>query len=93
MTDSNGFYEAQFCELRERLIRILGVLTVNRLLERAIVEIGRADPAVLAIRINDESVDFEAFREATAGATDAEMRERLERLNAVLLLFVTRSVR
>ena len=90
MTDSSSYYEAQFCELRERLIRILGVLTVNRLLERAIVEIGRADPAVLAIRVNEECVDFESFREATAGATDVEMRERLERLNAVLLLFVAR---
>lgn len=89
-TGSTTYYEARFNELHERLVRILGLMTVNRLLERALAEIGRADPAVLKIRVDGECVNFDAFREAAVDATEPEMRERLERLNAVLLLFVAR---
>ena len=48
--------ERSFCELREKLIRILGVPTVNRLIERAVVEIGRAHPAMAGLRCDGDRV-------------------------------------
>lgn len=91
MNDSaTVYYEQQFLDLHERLIRILGVLTVNRLLHRACVEIGRAHPAVLKIRCDEDSISMDGLNDELAGASDEEIRETFQRLNAVLLLLVAR---
>lgn len=90
MTVLTDYYEERLTELRERLIRILGVLTVNRLMERATLEIGKASPAVLRIRWDEDAIYFDEFRQALTDVSDEEVRETFTRLNAVLLLLVAR---
>ena len=84
------YYERQFVELQERLVRILGAPTVTRLLERAVTEIRSAHPALGALRSDETIVDFEGVRARLDGQSEAEIRDTFTALNAVLLLLVAR---
>lgn len=82
--------ERSFCELREKLIRILGVPTVNRLIERAVVEIGRAHPAMAGLRCDGDQIRFDEVRRALAECNEADIQAGYTALNGVLLLLLAR---
>jgi hypothetical protein len=88
--DAFEFHERSFDQLRERLLRVLGTPTVNTLIERSTIEIGKAHPAVAALRCKDDSIDFSGMREALSGASPEEVRDAFTALNGVLLLLVAR---
>ena len=82
--------ERGFRELREKLIRILGVPTVNRLIDRAVLEIGRVHPAMTFLRCDGDEIRFDDVRQAFAESSDADVRAGYTALNGVLLLLVAR---
>lgn len=88
--DPFSFYEASFTRLRERLIRVLGVMTVNRLIDRAVVEIARAHPAIANLRCEDDEVELTEVRAAMASSTPEQIRDAFMALDGVLLLLVAR---
>ena len=88
--ESLTYYEKTFVELRERLIRVLGIPTVNRLVDRAVTEIRGVHPGIASLRCDDEGVVFDGVREALAGARDDELRDTFAALSGVLLLIVAR---
>ena len=83
-------YEDSFRELREKLIRILGTPTVNRLIERAAIEIEQPHPAMRHLRCEDDEISFGAVRTAMREDADADPRASYTALNGVLLLLVAR---
>lgn len=84
------YYENQFKELRERLIRVLGAPTVNRLIERAVTEISRAHPTMSGLRSEDEHMVFDEVKRDMADASPEQMRDAFMALAGVLLLLVAR---
>jgi len=90
LESQTDYYEQQFVELRERLVRILGLPTVNRLVERAVAEIARAHPAVAKLRITGDDLDFSEMRIALEQTDGADARGTFNALNGVLLLLVAR---
>lgn len=84
------FYESSFIELRERLIRVLGAPTVNRLVDRAVAEISLVHPGISSLRCEDERIVLDGVRGAFAAAEEAEVRAAFTALNGVLLLLVAR---
>lgn len=91
-TDRLAYYETTFTDLRERLIRVLGAPTVNRLIDRAAAEVQRSHPAIKSLVVDDcdDRVSFEAARIAFAEATDDQIRDAFTAFNGVLLLVVAR---
>lgn len=88
--DRLSYYETSFADLRERLIRVLGAPTVNRLVDRAVAEISRAHPGISSLRCRDDEVVFDDVRHALSEATDVEIRDTFSALYGVLLLVVAR---
>jgi hypothetical protein len=84
------YYEASFVDLRERLIRVLGSATVNRLVERSVVEIRGAHPGIEGLRCEDDEVVFQDVREALSDASAEEVRDSFTALNGVLMVLVAR---
>jgi hypothetical protein len=84
------YYEEKFVELRERLIRVLGVPTVNRLIDRAVAEISRPHPAMATLRCEDDVMVFAGVKAALADAPPEEMRDAFMALAGVLVLLVAR---
>jgi hypothetical protein len=82
--------ERGFRELREKLIRILGVPTVNRLIDRATTEIARVHPAMALLRCDGDEMSFDDVRRAFGDSSDADVRAGYTALNGVLLLLVAR---
>lgn len=89
-SDRLAYYETSFGELRERLVRVLGAPTVNRLVDRAVAEISRSHPAISSLRCQDDEVQFHDVRRALSEASDAQIRDTFTALNGVLLLVVAR---
>ena len=91
MNDEHAtYYETWFLETCDRLIRVLGSPTVNRLLDRAVTEIGAAHPSVSAIHLDDDKIDVTGLRRALADASPEQVRDTFTALNGVLLLLVAR---
>jgi hypothetical protein len=90
VTNDFEYYENQFKDLRERLIRVLGAPTVNRLVERAVTEITRAHPTMAALRSEDDRLVFDEVKRDMAGASPEVIRDAFMALAGVLLLLVAR---
>jgi hypothetical protein len=84
------FYETSFSELRERLIRVLGSPTVNRLIDRAVVEMAQAHPQMSSLQCEDDDIFFEEVRRAYTGSADEDVRDGFMALSGTLLLLVAR---
>jgi hypothetical protein len=88
--DRLAYYQTGFTELRERLIRVLGAPTVNRLIDRSVAEISRAHPGIASLRCEDDELRFEGVGQAFAEASDDEIRNTFAALTGVLLLLIAR---
>jgi hypothetical protein len=84
------YYESRFVELHERLIKVLGAPTVNRLLSRALAEISRAHPGIAALRCQEDALMFDAVRTAMIDEPPEKVRDAFMALAGVLLLLVAR---
>ena len=87
---THDYHETEFTRLRDRLIRILGMPTVDRLIERSCTEIAGSYPAFQCLRTVNELLDFQGVRRELASATDDQVRAHYGALNAVLVLLVAR---
>lgn len=88
--DAIDYHESEFIRLRDRLIRILGMPTVDRLIERSIVELAGSHPALEGLNVKDEVLVFDDVRRQLADASDDQVRASYGALNAVLILLVAR---
>ena len=88
--DPSDAHEQTFRELREKLIRILGVQTVNRLIERAVLEIALVHPGLASLRVQGDDIELEAVHHDLAGRPESEIQAGYTALNGVLLLLVAR---
>lgn len=83
-------HAAAFMQLREQLIRILGVQTVDLIIERGAAEISPTFPAMGMIRFDNLEVDLDPVVAALDGASEAEVRAAFSALNGVILLILAR---
>ena len=90
MARATEYYERDFTQLRERLIRVLGMPTVDRLIERSAVEIARVHPAAGKVRIEEGEITFEEMRRHLEQASEDDIRNEFTALIGVLLLLVAR---
>ena len=88
--DDVTYYEGAFLQLRERLIRVLGVPTVNRLIDRAATEIRHTYPAVSSLQYEDDQLKLDGVRTALASESPTYVRDMYTALNGVLLLLCAR---
>jgi hypothetical protein len=84
------YYEHSFLTTRERLIRVLGCPTVDRIVERAAREVERAHPAIGQLRWDDDEIDLTLVRQALDDAGPDEVRDAYNALNGVLIVIVAR---
>lgn len=86
----HDYHETEFVRLRDRLVRILGMPTVDRLIERSCTEIAAPYPAFQCLQTANDALDFQGVRRELANATDDQVRAHYGALNAVLVLLVAR---
>ena len=60
-------HEARLVPLWERMVRSLGIHTVNVLLERAVWEVSRQHPELALLERTDHGLSFEALEKSYAG--------------------------
>lgn len=73
-----------------KLIRTLGVESVDIIMKRAIVEVVGSYPAIASVRYSDERVWYEDVEGALGGETRDEIVAAFQALNSVMLLVVAR---
>jgi hypothetical protein len=78
-----------FLELRAELAHVLGVQTVDMLIDRSITEIRAAHPQVRAISVDDE-LNVESLEMAFVNSTTEEAQAAINALVAVMLLILAR---
>jgi len=83
-------YEARLTELWERMVKTIGIYTVNVLMERAIWEASQKHPEMALIKHNDEGLTFDAVDHAYAGRPEGEVAEAFNDLTSELLLIMAR---
>jgi hypothetical protein len=79
-----------FLRLREQLVRILGVQTVDLIIERGAAEISPAFPAMSLMRFVESEVNLDAVVAALDGKSEPEVRAAFDALNGVILLILAR---
>ncbi|MBI4498690.1 MAG: hypothetical protein HY689_12420 [Chloroflexi bacterium] len=83
-------FEAQLVDLWDRLVRTIGVHTVNVLMERAIWEASRRHPELALIERQDDHLDFVALEKSLAGRPESEIATAFNDLYTELLLILAR---
>jgi hypothetical protein len=84
------YHKIAFLQLREQLVRILGVQTVDLIIERGAAEISPTFPAMGLIRFDDFDINLDAVVAALEGTSEAEVRAAFSALNGVILLILAR---
>ena len=75
---------------REQLIRILGTMTVDLIIQRAALEIILTYPAMALIGLNEHTPRFDQMDAALEGKTDDEVRAAFDALTEVISLIIAR---
>jgi hypothetical protein len=83
-------YESNLVELRVKLIKTLGIDSVDLVMRRAIAEVSSSYPALSLIRCEDEHVVFDGAEAAFANVGDDQVDAAFEALNSVMLLVIAR---
>lgn len=83
------FQKAKLLDLRERMVRTLGIHTVNVLLDRAIWEASQRHPELALIQRNDEVLSFVALEKAYA-AKPEDAAAAFNDLSSELMLILAR---
>lgn len=82
--------KASFLALREELARVLGIQTVDLLIDRGVAEIGEAYPPIRTISVQAGELRLDSVDEAFRDSTAEETKAALHALTAVMLLIVAR---
>jgi len=82
--------EERLLQLRERMIRMIGIHTVNVLIERAIWEASQKYPELSLIDRSDDNLSFAALEQAYADRPQQEIDEAFSDLISELLLIMAR---
>ena len=89
-TPSAEVAKTSFLALREDLARVLGIQTVDLLIDRGLTEIGHAYPLLRAIVVQDGELRLESLDEAFQQSNAEETSAAVNALVAVMLLIVGR---
>jgi len=81
---------SSFLALRDDLARVLGLQTVDLLIDRGVTEIGEAYPAVKAISVVGGELNVGSLQDAFINASAGEVTAALNALTAVMLLIMAR---
>ena len=81
-----------FLELRGELARVLGMQTVDLLIDRGVTEIREAYPILSPMTVHRGQLDVASFESAFASASASEAMAAINALTAVMLLIVARLV-
>jgi hypothetical protein len=84
------YFQTSFAELRERLIRVLGAPTVDKLVDRAISEIRQVHPAIASLSAARNGTEANDVKQAFANVEPSEIRNAFMALDGVLILLVAR---
>jgi hypothetical protein len=90
MTSPSAETVAEFLRLREQMASILGMPTVDMLIDRSATEIRAAHPLVRAISVEDGELNLESLDFAFSGASPEEARAAANALTGVMLLVLAR---
>jgi len=85
-----GPYEERLQSLWERMVRAIGIHTVNVLMERAIWQASQKHPELALIERTDEGLSFGAFEQAAGNLSADKLAEAFEDLSSELMLILTR---
>ena len=83
-------YEARLVDLWERMVRTIGIHTVNVLVDRAIWEASQRHPALTLIEHDDNGLSFASLNKSIAGKPESETSEAFADLTTELLLILAR---
>ncbi len=83
-------YEQRLNALWERMVRAIGIHTVNVLMERAIWQASQRHPELALIQRSDEGLSYDAFEEAVATQTEEEVASAFADLSSELMLILAR---
>ncbi len=83
-------YQARLMDLWERMVRAIGIHSVNVLMERAIWEASQTYPELALIERGDESLSLEPLEESYAAKSEEEVAEAINALTSALLLILAR---
>jgi|GEM_PF-1769009 hypothetical protein len=83
-------YEERLQGLWERMVRAIGIHTVNVLMERAIWQASQKHPELAFIEHGDEGLSFTAFEQAAANLPTEQVAEAFEDLSSELMLILAR---
>lgn len=83
-------YEQRLNALWERMVRAIGIHTVNVLMERAIWQASQKHPELALIQRSDEGLSYDAFEEAVATQTEEEVASAFADLSSELMLILAR---
>jgi hypothetical protein len=79
-----------FFARREALARVLGIHSVDLLIDRAVVEIGAAFPVLRLLSTENGELDTKSVEAAFASVSKEEGAAALEALNEVLVVILAR---
>ena len=82
--------EARLTALWDRMVDIIGIHTVNVLVDRAIWEASRKRPELALIQHSDAGLSFDALNRSYASKTPAAAADAFADLTSELLLILTR---
>jgi len=82
--------EARLVDLWDKMVRTIGIHTVNILMERAIWEASSKHPELRLIEYGDNGLGFDALNKAYAGRSMREVDEAFSDLASELLLILAR---
>ncbi len=83
-------YEQRLNDLWERMVRAIGIHTVNVLIERAIWQASQKHPELALIARTDEGLSYEAFERAVADQPEEQIAAAFEDLSSELMLILAR---
>ena len=90
MQDRFAPYEERLVDLWERMVRAIGIHTVNVLMERAIYQAAQKHPELALIERSDEGIRFDALERAYADRPEREVSDAFSDLTQELLLILAR---
>jgi len=83
-------YEQRLNSLWERMVRAIGLHTVNVLMERAIWEASKKHPELALIERTDEGLSYSAFEQAVADQPEEQIAAAFDDLSSELMVILAR---
>ena len=84
--------KSEFQALYSELAHVLGAMTVNVLVDRAVTEIGMAHPGLEGIRLDGTKLDLSRLEQTFSDRSPADIAAAFAALRSVLLLILARLV-